>query len=1201
MPPAPIPFNEAARLGALHELGILDSPSDAEFDAIAQAAALACGVPMSVISLIGDDRQYFKAQVGFGSMTETPRDTAFCAHTILGTDMVEVSDARYDARFQDNPGVLATPGIRFYAGVPLRLGNGHHVGTLCVVDDQPRSLDDAQRTILRNLAVAAECALQSWGVRQERRRVADALDQERQRMALLIAATDAGTWEWNVQTGELRLNERWASTFGWTLEELAPVSIHTRHDMVHPDDLPGSIERLERHFAGLEKQYEHECRMRHRDGRWIWVRSRGTVMIRTADGQPHWMFGTVKDIDERKRQENALRTSEEFLERTGRLAGVGGWELELATGTLTWSAETYRIHGVDPAWHPTTDAAIAFYAPEARPVIRAAVERGAEGVGWDLELPFIQAGGRAIWVRAVGSAVFADGKAVRLVGAIQDVTERVLERLALEKATERTRLATESARIGIWEWDLRSHAITWDAAMHRMYGLTQDGGPVSYAVWQQHLHPDDRDAAEAALWTAVKGGKPFEAAFRILWADGSLRYLRAAGRVICDAQGAAARMVGVQRDTTDSSLLEVERNRHAARLAEGEANFRLLAENASDMISWVGPDGSRRYISPAVTSLFGVTPEVLMECGALSLIHPDDVTGIAALQSALLDGVVTEGTATFRILHPERGEVWAEVNARSMPGPCPSRPAGYISVSRDVTERVRLQTEQEGRAQELRAVNLELERMARHLVRARDAADRASQAKSHFLAGMSHELRTPLNGILGYARLLRLEGGLTDVQAGRIDSMLDAGQHLLDMINSVLDLSEIESDRLEMRPIEVDLRRIAAASLDLVRPGAAAKGLLLSMATSFDAPPRLVTDPLRLRQILLNLLGNAVKFTDGAVVELRLRTMAGDAAMRIEVADTGPGIEPEERGRLFQDFERLRANVPGATEGAGLGLALSARLATLLGGRLGHDDNPGGGSVFWLELPLDIAAAPPGVAGHGGAGEDIRPRGSALARPAVLRPIRVLVVDDVAMNRDIACSFLRVAGHAATCVEGGADAVAAVITGEFDVILMDVRMPEVDGLEATRRIRALGGARSQAPIIGLTAQAFAEQVEACMQAGMDGHLSKPYTPEDLIAAVLNAAAMGDARASSRSMHGAAPPPMTGPVLPVLDPVAAERVAGYLAPAAIATYRKTIAARCEDMLENLRQPDALQGADDVLADAAHTLAGTAGDARVRAAF
>lgn len=535
---------------------------------------------------------------------------------------------------------------------------------------------------------------------------------------------------------------------------------------------------------------------------------------------------------------------------------------------------------------------------------------------------------------------------------------------------------------------------------------------------------------------------------------------------------------------------------------------------------------------------------------------------------------------------------------------------GFAMVTNDITEQRRrsnevLEMERRERAL-IEATNADLERLSRHLTKARDKADRASWAKSRFLAGMSHELRTPLNGILGYAQLLRLDGGLNPTQSARVDAMLMAGNHLLEMITCVLDLSEIEVEHFALHAVGFDVQAVAAACLDLVRPAAEAKGLTLSIAIAPGTRCELVADPMRVRQLLLNLLGNAAKYTFEGRIEVRLLDVVATGVpegaptewLRVEIADTGLGVPAEQRERLFQEFDRLDSEAAGQAEGAGLGLALATRLAALMGGRLGHDDNPGGGSVFWLELPrgADVASGRAAVSGLDEGGEP--------EAAAVVRVLRVLVVDDVLMNRDIASSFLRSAGHEVLCAEDGAEAVAVVASTDLDVVLMDVRMPGMDGLEATRRIRLLDGARGQIPIIALTAHAFREQIEACRRAGMSSHLSKPFEMDALLAAVAaagnvcrqKAGAIWQGSGSGEFTSGTgvlAVGPSTERVTSVFNEAAFERTARYLQAATVSMSMRTIAELGETVLFGLCHMDDDVSGDTRLMDAAHSLAGNAG--------
>ena len=627
--------------------------------------------------------------------------------------------------------------------------------------------------------------------------------------------------------------------------------------------------------------------------------------------------------------------------------------------------------------------------------------------------------------------------------------------------------------------------------------------------------------------------------------------------------------------------------RHEAEqaLKASEARYRLLADSTTDVITCLDLDFNRTYISPSCRVVFGCEPEELLGTTPESSMHPDDRAETLARLRRLAAGETDAEMATNRIRHKKGHWIWIEANLGLLRDTATGKPGSITCSIRDISDRM-------AQSDALRAANAELDRLARHLYRARDRAEKANRAKSRFLAGASHELRTPLNGILGYTELLRLEGGLNPLQAERVDAMLGAGKHLLEMINCVLDLSQIEAGHIELQPQAFIPEDIASACLDLVRPTAEAKRLSLSLISALDPSRHVVADPMRLRQVLLNLLGNAVKFTPKGSVELRLR-LSGPAMLRIEVADTGAGIPADQRHRLFQDFDRLAADA-GTIEGSGLGLALSARLAALMGGSLGHQDNAGGGSVFWMEMPVENVVLPAAVAGIAATPQ----AEAAVLAPeiAVAQTLRILVVDDVAMNRDIAGSFLRAAGHAVQCVESGADAVAAASTQDFNVILMDVRMPGMDGLEATGHIRALAGPRGQVPVIALTAQAFSEQVAECRRVGMNSHLAKPFTQTALLEAVSGFARVAEAlpdEAATAEPTRPSPAASLDAELPILNAAAFASTAAFISDEAVVSYLRTLAERGEALLCLLQHPDGFaHGAGD-LAAAAHTLAGSAG--------
>ncbi|WP_052389568.1 ATP-binding protein [Belnapia moabensis] len=367
------------------------------------------------------------------------------------------------------------------------------------------------------------------------------------------------------------------------------------------------------------------------------------------------------------------------------------------------------------------------------------------------------------------------------------------------------------------------------------------------------------------------------------------------------------------------------------------------------------------------------------------------------------------------------------------------------------------------------------------LAAARDAAASASREKSRFLARMSHELRTPLNGVLGMAQVLARDPSLGPKQREQARTLESAGRHLLAIVNDVLDLARIEAGRLDLSPQPVRLREWLAEVLDLIRGAALEKRLTLRLDVANDVPRAVLADPVRLRQILLNLLGNAVKFTpeDGAITLRAEWTPTG--ALRLTITDSGPGVPPELRDSLFGEFNQGRREI-AAGVGTGLGLAISSALARSMGGTLEYVPGPDGqGSSFSATLPLPTALLE----------EEPTPvQDSPPLTPT--RPLRLLVVDDVPANRMLARALLEAEGHLVEEAADGRSAIEALASGALpDAVLMDVSMPEIDGYATTALIRRLEGPAARVPIIAVTANAMPEDAAASRAVGMDGFLTKP--------------------------------------------------------------------------------------------------------------
>jgi len=388
---------------------------------------------------------------------------------------------------------------------------------------------------------------------------------------------------------------------------------------------------------------------------------------------------------------------------------------------------------------------------------------------------------------------------------------------------------------------------------------------------------------------------------------------------------------------------------------------------------------------------------------------------------------------------------------------------------------------------------------ARELERAKLAAEAASVAKGQFLANLSHEIRTPLHGILGMTRLALDPGASPDQVRAYLGTLNSCAEGLLHILNDILDFSKIEAGKLVMERIDFSLRKLIAETHQIALPQAVAKGLLLECRAGLEIPDALLGDPARLRQVLVNLLGNAVKFTESGSVRLEIHQDAsephsGITTLRFRVSDTGIGIPKDQQERIFEAFAQADGGVSRKFGGTGLGLSICSHLVRLMGGRLTVESTAGAGSTFAFSCKLGIGTRPREEATGAG------------AETWFSRPLRILLAEDNPVNQLIATTTLHQRGHEVTVVSTGVDAIEAWEAEAFDLIMIDNQMPEMGGVEAVKQIRGreLVLDRPRTAIIGLTASALAGDRDRFLSAGMDGYLAKPFRAEQLHAAISQA-------------------------------------------------------------------------------------------------
>jgi PAS domain S-box-containing protein len=568
------------------------------------------------------------------------------------------------------------------------------------------------------------------------------------------------------------------------------------------------------------------------------------------------------------------------------------------------------------------------------------------------------------------------------------------------------------------------------------------------------LFPESYAELKETYERCLQGEVVWSDRIKVPYGKGRERWLRAEIGPWRDADGEIAGLIAMSHDITDviTALDRAERS---------EQRLKLALEIAEVLVYEIDYAKQELQVDGAANTF--VSEDITYDnvaANPFSLVHPDDRTqAVETWNHCIAEG--RPFRTEYRMAAPGGREVWAFSGAELSLGP-DGKPGRLLGVLKDITEQ-KLSADQ--------------------VLRARDAAEAASRAKSEFLANMSHEIRTPLNGVMGVADALS-RSALSPDQAEMVALIRTSGQTLEAILSDLLDLARIESGRLDLKTAPFALDAALRATGDLFRPLAAEKGLAFDLDIDPSAEGWFEGDAVRLRQVAGNLLSNAIKFT--ARGQVSLRAFVDRGVLALAVRDTGIGFDAEFKARMFERFEQADGSITRRFGGTGLGLAISSQLARTMGGELTAEGRPGRGATFILTLPLKPAAAPDAAA-------------EAPADMAQDRAPRVLLAEDHAVNRRVVQLLLEPAGVELTCVENGAEAVEAALSQPFDLVLMDMQMPVMDGLTAIRAIRAgeTAAMTGRMPIWALSANALPEHVRASSEAGADGHLTKPISADSL--------------------------------------------------------------------------------------------------------
>jgi len=693
-----------------------------------------------------------------------------------------------------------------------------------------------------------------------------------------------------------------------------------------------------------------------------------------------------------------------------------------------------------------------------------------------------------------------DGRATGAIALARDITPQKLAEDALLRSEQRFRQLAENINEVFWVMDVTARQIVYvSPAYPEIWGRTCES--CSLASWRESIYPDDRERAEAAFQRQLQG-ETVETEYRILKPDGSVRWIRDRAFPVCDDAGRLIRVAGVASDNTNWKRAEEA-------LRNSESRFRRLVDSNIIGVFTASSGGRICDANDAFLEMHGYTREEL-ESGMVRWDRPSSPESAQVIQSAIQQVRATGVMLPVEIEFDRKDgrRVPALLGLASLDDAM-DRAVGFeldLSARRQAElVLARYLSDIEDAQVKIEEQAAQLAQQAEALALARDQAEAANRAKSQFLANISHEIRTPLNGVIGMTKLL-LESGLSGELRHYAEVAYSSGEILLALIGDILDFSKIEARKLRLETIDFDVRALLDDTVELLGAAASQKGLELTCAVAPETPSLVHGDPLRLHQILLNLVGNAIKFTHQGRVDIRLRVDHRDesaATFRFEVADTGIGVSRDQSSALFSPFVQADGSITRKYGGTGLGLAISKQLAELMGGEIGLESELGRGSTFWftarLGKPARSAASQTASAAQPSPRQSAKPPAAAVS----LADARILVVDDVDINRKVALAILAKLGGRADAVSSGAAALAALEETAYDLILMDCGMPDMDGYEATRRIRqreSVNG-KPRIPILALTAHASAGDRARCVESGMDEYLRKPIDPRRLAEAV----------------------------------------------------------------------------------------------------
>ncbi|WP_375583568.1 response regulator [Cyclobacterium xiamenense] len=1015
-----LPENEEERLKAVLASSLLDSAPEASFDHLTELAAEICQTPIALVTVLDGNRQWFKSKVGI-DFQETRKEDSFCQYTILSEELMEVPDASKDPRFEKIPPIDGSKRIRFYAGHAIHTEQGHPLGTFCVMDHTPKQLNPKQRRALYILSKEVENLIQLQAEKLKLNQANRRIDNTLKKLGDLVFLVDK----------KLVIHDYFT-----TKEQQLFVS---PQDFLHKKITEiGFSDELRAHFesiisevsrSGVKKNTEYSLSLR---GKKEWFE----MSAEKISSEPPEILCIINQISQRKKKELKIKEQEkefrDFFENVHGLMIRHDLEGNIIhinrDGAKILEYEQEQLLGINLRSLALDEKMFEQYL---KTILR---DRVFKGTG-----RLVSRSGRTVTFHFNNVLFESELGESFILGNGMDMTESLTAHDELETAVasineERTLLKTiiDNIPINVYAKNSRFEKTLVNQAELNYLGIPNEEealGKTDETLFDEETAREARKEDQSVI---LEGQVIINKEVVQTHKNGRKRYCLISKIPLSDAAGDITGMVGITNDISDRKKAEL------ALLEKGNRLDAIIRGTNAGTWEWE-IQSEKIHTNERFAEMLGYQLDEMAEFTAgqwNALCHPEDLLHRNHLLKKHFEGKTDFYACEIRLRHKEGYYVWIQDRGKVFYNAASGEPEIMYGTHQDISERKGIENQ---------------------LKEAKEAAEGANQAKSEFLANMSHEIRTPLNGVIGFSDLL-MKTPLSETQLQYMKTVYQSAHSLLDLINDILDFSKIEANKMDLSIEKSDIFELGTQVADITKYQAHSKGLELLLNLSPNLPRFIHADDVRLRQILVNLLTNAIKFTDKGEVELKVEKRdegmkeGAPVLFRFSVKDTGIGIPKEKQQKIFDAFSQEDASTTRKFGGTGLGLAISNKLLGLMGSGLQLQSDPGKGSTFYFDIEL--------MAEQGA--EDQWPQDHGIRR--------ALVVDDNETNRNLVQEILTAKKIECLQASNGMEALKLLEeTGGIDLVFMDLRMPFLDGLETTHKIRNLSEpAFAQVPVVLLS-------------------------------------------------------------------------------------------------------------------------------------